>query len=124
MKTFIGSRTIWNYMQNQFKMVMDGTIHCWDSRRTHAYCKRRGLSNVPSMNLVTNIGFGESATHAQNTNTSHTNLHLYPIKSPLTQPEKRALNRGADWLIHRNAFDSVSLRFRLGGLKRKAFGQN
>lgn len=124
MKAYVRSRTIWNYMQRQFELVMDGTLSSWGFRWTYACWKQRGLSIVPNVNLVKNIGFGEGATHTTSTNTPQASLQLNSIKSPLTHPKKLVLNRWADWFTHRYIFEPISLRSRLGKLKRKVLGQN
>lgn len=123
MKNYVGRRAAWNYMQRQFELVMDGTLNSWGFRWTYACWKQRGLSIVPNVNLVKNIGFGEGATHTTSTKSPQSNLQLEAIPSPLTHPKKLELNRRADWFTHRYIFEPVSLRAQLSKLKQQLLGR-
>jgi hypothetical protein len=46
-----------------FDAVMAGKIDTWDYQWVYCIMARNGLSIVPDVNLVTNIGFGAGATH-------------------------------------------------------------
>lgn len=122
MRNFVKPRAAWNYMQHQFEMVMNGTINTWDFRWTYACWKQRGLSVVPNVNLVKNIGFGEGATHTRGTDIRLSNLQIQAIHSPLNHPKKLELNRQADRFTHRYIFEPISMRSRLSRLKRKMLG--
>jgi len=45
------------------RMYNENPNSIWDYRWTYACWSQNGLSILPSMNLVSNIGFGEDATH-------------------------------------------------------------
>ena len=47
----------------------------------------RGLAILPSVNLVTNIGFSENSTHTNNPNNKYSNIptqNILPLKHPST----------------------------------------
>ena len=69
-------------MENQHK----GLIDTWDFPWTYACWKAGGLTILPDRNLVTNIGFGDSATHTTDAESRLAHLPTYPI-SQLTHPE-------------------------------------
>ena len=46
-----------------FEGTRKGRIDSWDYQWLYCLLAREGLSIVPDVNLVTNIGFGEAATH-------------------------------------------------------------
>ena len=52
-----------NYWLNIFEKVHQGLIDTWDYQWTYACWSQSGLSILPSVNLVSNIGFRDDATH-------------------------------------------------------------
>ena len=52
-------------------------LSCWG---------QSGLFVLPNINLVTNIGFGNKATHTKNINNINANLPAYKIEFPLKHP--------------------------------------
>lgn len=56
----IDEQTYWN---NIFENVFNGAINTWDYQWLYACWSQSGLSIIPSLNLVSNIGFGPDATH-------------------------------------------------------------
>lgn len=60
-----------NYWKNIFKrMKGDNPIDTWDYQLTLSIWKNKGISIIPNVNLVSNIGFGVQATHTNNKNAS------------------------------------------------------
>lgn len=55
----------------------------WDFCWTYASLKRNGMSIIPNKNMVSNIGFGDDATHTGNIRVAP----LQAIKLPLIHPE-------------------------------------
>lgn len=51
------------YWRDIFDAVHSGRIDTWDYQWTFACWMNRGLSVMPAVNLVSNIGFGPEATH-------------------------------------------------------------
>jgi hypothetical protein len=52
-----------------FDSVFKGEIDTWDYQWSYCRLKNSGMSIVPSVNLVKNIGFGPDATHTTTKNT-------------------------------------------------------
>ncbi len=59
----VDSRAELQYWSNVFDQVHRGEIDTWDFSWAYALWKRNGLAILPETNLVTNLGFSESATH-------------------------------------------------------------
>ncbi|MEL7067985.1 MAG: glycosyltransferase family 2 protein [Cyanobacteria bacterium J06581_3] len=51
------------YWLNIFDKVADGTINSWAYQWVYACWQQSGMSVVPSVNLISNIGFRDDATH-------------------------------------------------------------
>ncbi|OBQ19589.1 MAG: hemolytic protein HlpA-like protein [Anabaena sp. WA113] len=54
-----------NYWLNIFETVHKGLIDTWDYQWTYACWSQGGLSILPNVNLVSNIGFRDDATHTK-----------------------------------------------------------
>jgi len=67
----------------------DGEAYGWDSHWWLTVAHHGGLSITPSVNLVSNVGWGEGATHTRSTRKPAPTVSM---PSPLTHPEKVALN--------------------------------
>lgn len=59
----------------------------WDYQWLFIHLLRNGKIIVPKNNLVTNIGFGDDATHTTKTDNIFANIPVYPMRFPLTHPE-------------------------------------
>jgi hypothetical protein len=68
----------------------DKTVHkrpdWWDYQWDFARYIHSGLAIVPRINLVKNLGFGESATHTKNEKTKSARLQADNIQLPLRHP--------------------------------------
>ena len=59
------SKSAVRYWENVFQDVFDGLIDTWDYQWTFACWIQSGLTVLPNVNLVSNIGFNEQATHTK-----------------------------------------------------------
>lgn len=87
-----------------FEGVASGKINTWDYQWTYCVWNHGGVSAVPNMNLVTNIGFGATATHTTSADKAY-KVPSWSMKFPLRHPhtvescapadlfEQRYLNR-------------------------------
>lgn len=58
----------------------------WDYQWHYEVMRRSGLAVVPEVNLVSNIGFGEGATHTRESEKSKNSLETKRISIPLRHP--------------------------------------
>jgi len=88
----------WNEKQvwlDKFKRIQLGQINSWDYQLLYSIWSQNGLSIIPSVNLVKNIGFGADALHCKNINSDFANLSLNPIL-PIIHPKHIEINNSAD----------------------------
>jgi hypothetical protein len=64
----------------------DGDVSYWDHQWTFACWAHSGLSIVPRVNLVTNVGCGPQATHTLYERDPFGNMPAYEIGFPLAHP--------------------------------------
>ena len=69
----------------------------WDYQWQFAVLKNKGLTICPSVNLISNLGFGEEATHTTKTNSpvaqAATGRLAFPLIHPATIADSPAINR-------------------------------
>lgn len=66
--------------------VYQDKINSWAYRWTFAGFLKKGLSVAPNVNLVSNIGFTEEATHTKNADILYANMKANCIEFPLKHP--------------------------------------
>jgi len=70
-----------------WQQVRDAEIDTWDYQWSLSMLAQRGLVAVPSLNLVSNIGFGHDATHTTNPLALGAQLPVTALNFPLTHPD-------------------------------------
>jgi len=73
------------YWLKQFKNVSLGKIDTWDYQWNYCLIVNNGLSILPNINLVENIGFNSEATHTSNSKLKMPSAD--EITFPLTHPQ-------------------------------------
>lgn len=97
----IGSQQFQRYWNNIFDRAYAGEIDSWAYRWAFSCWVQSGLTIVPAVNLVTNIGFGANATHTTRGNKATESLQLEIMKFPLVHPITVIRNVHADqWSDH------------------------
>jgi hypothetical protein len=108
---------MYNWLRQSFNDVYHRKLDtAWDYQWLFARLLYSGLSVVPCVNLVSNIGFHDEATHTFNAAASIANSALYPMSFPLKEPYGLANDREYD---HRCYLKSVRNQETMG-LKEKA----
>lgn len=99
----------WKY--NDFEMIgFEKRNHIWDKQWLMSVRKHHGLAILPNVNLVSNIGYGEGATHTQKI-TEQMNLPSLRMKFPLTHPRVIRQQIDADLLTFRTIFHGSTSSF-------------
>jgi len=86
------------YWTAVFSKAYKGEIDTWDYQWLFTCITRKGLSIVPSKNLVTNLGFNENATHTFDTTNTHSALPHYRLQVEF-DPVKITRDEKADKMI-------------------------
>ncbi|MFC6222988.1 nucleotide-diphospho-sugar transferase [Hymenobacter artigasi] len=76
------------YWLRKFDAVRTGPQppHIWDYQWHFAVAANGGLAIVPAVNLVTNIGFGDNATHTFAPHDQHAHPQAHELAFPLRHP--------------------------------------
>ncbi len=84
------------YREKVCREVKLGRTDTWDYQWTWARLAAGGLAAVSAVNLVSNIGFGEQATHTRSFNLAAANLQRTKAPENLRPPDKTEADREYD----------------------------
>jgi hypothetical protein len=106
------------YWQHIFDQVFAKQINTWDYQWVFACWSQSGLSILPTHNLISNIGFGDNATHTTGDHLPLANLPLNPLAFPLRHPPNIIKNYAADHWCDRNIQNITFSQDLIGRLRR------
>lgn len=112
---------VYEYWETTWNKYFNHQIDSWDGQWTFACLMRDGLSINPSVNLVSNIGFGPDALHTTDVNSIFADIPVHEMKFPLTHPTTFAPDEISDRFTWRQNFGinrKLSQRI-LGPIRRR-----
>ncbi len=80
-----GNKEEVNFRISNFEQIKKG-LDTWDYQWVYTKFINCGLSIVPEVNLVGNLGFGGDATHTHSRSDKRANMAFYDISFPLKMP--------------------------------------
>lgn len=83
------------FWESAFGQIQRGELDTWDFSWTYSFWRENLLAILPERNLVSNLGFGVSATHTVDANSKLANLKRFEIET-LHHPERVERNVSAD----------------------------
>jgi hypothetical protein len=92
-----------NYFINIFKKMEKHEIDTWDYQWTYTILNNNGICINPAKNLITNIGFGEGATHTTDNALELNNQQRFEIDT-LLHPKKIKVNNNIINKINKEIF--------------------
>lgn len=123
---WLGDKTAAQYFQGIYDLAFSGRINSWAYVWTFSCWTQHGLSILPAVNLVSNIGFGEHATHTNSSDLPYAELPTEIMTFPLVHPLAVFRNYAADTYTNRVVFgigNPQSLRARFTNYLTR-FGSN
>ena len=133
LEDFLGDRVAARFWREVFERDFRGQIETWDFAWTLACWVQHGLTVHPSVNLVSNIGFDDRATHTRNPSSPLAAVPAVSIDFPLVHPPALLRDYDADRFtaehVHRVRLRTSRLlrgvqrlrRVRLSRLRRAAY---
>ncbi|GHT21793.1 hemolytic protein HlpA [Bacteroidia bacterium] len=100
--------SIIRYYKRIFKLMQQHKIDTWDYQWTFSIWINKGLAIIPNKNLVSNIGFGENATHTSAKKNRSANLPTSSIR-PIKHPNAITQNKKADFYYARKFYHRDSI---------------
>ena len=93
-RQLIGSAWQWKIKRWSYERAFSGQKNTWDYQWEFARILKHGLSTIPSVNMIENIGFGADSTHTAGKDSLR--LPAQPIAFPLEHPHLIEQNRTYD----------------------------
>jgi hypothetical protein len=120
----MSSRVERRYWSKIFESVQSGKIDSWAYPWTGSVWYHGGLTVTPNVNLVSNIGFGEGATHTTSTESCLAEMAVQPI-GELRHPAYVTQDEEADRYAFDYAFGGRDMRlpWSLFSLPRRIVGK-
>jgi len=107
------------YWTASFDAVAARRIDTWDYQWVFACWAQNGVSVLPNVNLVTNIGFGEDATHTTNEAGAAANMARNGVTFPLRHPPFLMCDAAADTVTAKGQFRRSVLPVRVARKLKK-----
>lgn len=108
---FITDRVERNYWEKIFNQVYDGKFNSWAYPWLASVWKFGGLTATPNVNLISNIGFDEYATHTIVSQNINSNIPVQSLNQNFNHPIKVEVNYLADRYNFDNTFYGKRYRF-------------
>ncbi|PJZ58449.1 glycosyl transferase [Leptospira barantonii] len=93
----------YNFWKSNFDMVAFDDFETWDFQWVYHNFKNGRLNIMPSVNLIRNIGFGDSAAHTKEAN-QYSNMKTEPMHFPLVHPKYLIRDCKSDLMSQRTFF--------------------
>lgn len=77
---------LYSSRKKAYDAVYSGKVDTWDLQWAFTRLLNSGLSVVPSVNLISNIGFDAEATHTTSADDPRSRLQTFPLCFPLKPP--------------------------------------
>lgn len=113
------------YLKNNFSSEYESDYFLWVFERTFLipsitwdyqweFIRRinSGLTILPQKNLISNLGFGEDATHTTNPEDKSSRLKLEHLEFPLTHPEYLIVDSEADKIAFIEHYTNLASRLK------------
>jgi hypothetical protein len=114
-QTFSDAYVIESWL-NIFNDLKADKIDTWDYQLAFTNFFNNGLSIIPNVNLVSNLGFGAGATHTSDSQNVRANIPLAEISSVI-HPKTQQAEKQADAFTLNRDFDVERRRKKDGSLK-------
>lgn len=113
---------VYEYWENLWDTAYNEHPNTWDRPWAYACMACNGLSINPTVNLISNIGFGSDATHTKNEKGIMSNRPLSSVHFPLMHPQTVEQNAIADAFTFRYEFGiNASLRQQILSTLKRGF---
>ncbi|MCK5460339.1 glycosyltransferase family 2 protein [Candidatus Parcubacteria bacterium] len=112
-KNIFNKKNEQKYWIDIFQKVYDEKINSWAYIWTYTCWLQKGITCLPNVNLISNIGFGQNSTHTNNKNHKAANITTKNLTLPLIHPEIISPNKKADKFTFDNIIYGQTIRQRI-----------
>jgi hypothetical protein len=108
----MGDRYAIKVWRQVFEAMYTQQIDTWDYQLLFACWMQNGLTILPNVKLVENIGFGPAGTHTTTANNPYASIPLEGVTLPLKHPPYVIRSRAADYFTQRTLYNYRSNLFK------------
>jgi len=101
------------YWSKTFKAAYRNEIDSWAYRWTFSCWIQNGLTVLPNVNLVTNIGFGGYATHTTGKDNANSKMPAFELSFPLNHPNWMIRDKRADDYTQKTNFNQPNIFYQV-----------
>lgn len=87
LQDILGDEVAANYWRTMFDKTHAGEIDTWDYQWFFSWWAQHGLAIIPAVNLISNVGFGDDATHTHTAVNTMAHRPVAAMDFPLRHPE-------------------------------------
>lgn len=102
-KNFNMTKAEAEFWSEAFDKTFRGEIDTWDYQWVYTNFINNRIAINPSVNLISNIGFGDGATHTIG-DSIFSNMDVMPLKFPILDPKFVLANYLADSIVAKNSY--------------------
>lgn len=106
----LGNKNFQKYWKRIFAVAYSQKIDSWAYRWTFSCWIQNGLTILPNVNLISNIGFNQDGTHTISNNNPLANMTIEEISFSLSHPPFVIRNLKADKYTQENIFQSSLIK--------------
>lgn len=101
------------YWSKIFEAVYKNKIDTWDYQWTFSCWIQNGLTVLPNVNLVSNIGFDGDATHTTGKDNANSKIPVFNLSFPLKHPNWMIKDKKADGYTQKTHFNQPNIFYRV-----------
>jgi len=101
------------YWSKIFETTYKNEIDTWDYQWTFSCWVQNGLTILPNVNLVSNIGFAGDATHTTGKDNANSKISVFNLLFPLKHPNWMIRDKRADDYTQKTHFNQPNIFYRV-----------
>ena len=113
MQDILSDKTAAKYWGKIFEAVYKNKIDTWDYQWTFSCWIQNGLTILPNVNLVSNIGFDGDATHTTGKDNANFQIPVFNLSFPLKHPNWMIRDKRADDYSQKTHFNQPNIFYRV-----------
>lgn len=113
MQDILLDKTAIKYWSKIFETTYRNEIDSWAYRWTFSCWMQNGLTILPNVNLVSNIGFDEDSTHTTDKDNANSKIPVLNLSFPLKHPTWMIRDERADDYTRKTNFNQPNIFYRV-----------
>ena len=113
LQDILSDKAVVKYWSKLFETTYQNKINTWDYQWTFSCWIQNGLTVLPNVNLVSNIGFDGDATHTTGKDNPNSKMLVFNLSLPLKHPNWVIMDKIADDYTQKMIFGTTNIFYRV-----------